>query len=96
MPYAAKTHRQTLNARLPQQKRRTTAERGYGGRWQRFRALYLQRHPVCRCGQATTQVDHVLPHRGDYNLMWSESNMQAMCASCHRRKTAREDGGFGQ
>ena len=35
-----------------------------------------------------TVVDHVVPHRGDQELFWNESNWQTMCAACHMRKTA--------
>jgi 5-methylcytosine-specific restriction protein A len=41
-------------------------------------------------------TDHITPHRGDRDLMWRLSNHQALCASCHNRKTAIEDGGFGR
>ncbi|AFR18473.1 HNH endonuclease [Burkholderia pseudomallei] len=40
-------------------------------------------------------VDHIVPHRGDAHLFWDQSNWQAMSKSCHDRKTARENGGFG-
>ncbi|WP_293006856.1 HNH endonuclease signature motif containing protein [Nitrosomonas sp.] len=29
-------------------------------------------------------------------LMWDRKNWQALCKSCHDRKTATEDGGFGR
>ncbi|WP_144469068.1 HNH endonuclease signature motif containing protein, partial [Bacillus pumilus] len=35
------------------------------------------------------------PHKGDKKLFWDSSNWQPLCASCHNRKTAKEDGGFG-
>ena len=34
-----------------------------------------------------TVVDHVIPHRGDQKLFWDEDNWQALCKSCHDRKT---------
>lgn len=37
-----------------------------------------------------TQTDHVTPHRGDQVLFWDEGNLQALCMSCHSRKTAWE------
>ena len=43
-----------------------------------------------------TDVDHVIPHRGDERLMWDEKNWQGLCARHHGIKTAREDGGFGR
>ena len=41
-------------------------------------------------------VDHLVPHRGDRLLFWDASNWQSLCESCHNRKTARADGGFGR
>lgn len=36
-----------------------------------------------------TQVDHVIPHKGDPVLMWDElGNWQSLCSACHMRKTA--------
>lgn len=81
--------------------RGTSAQRGYGHRWRKARATYLQSHPLCvHCRQrgrvtAATDVDHIKPHRGDQALFWDKDNWQALCASCHSAKTAREDGGFG-
>jgi len=40
-------------------------------------------------------VDHIIPHRGNQKLFWDTKNWQAMNHVCHNRKTAREDGGFG-
>ncbi|WP_423837057.1 HNH endonuclease [Sutterella wadsworthensis] len=42
-----------------------------------------------------TDVDHIKPHRGDPILLFDEKNLQALCHACHSRKTASEDGGFG-
>jgi len=42
-----------------------------------------------------THVDHVLAHRGDEGLRLDPNNLQALCHSCHSRKTASLDGGFG-
>lgn len=81
--------------------RGTSTQRGYDYRWQQNRLFYLQQHPLCaeceRLGlimQATT-VDHIIPHRGDYNLMWSPNNWQALCIQHHNFKTAAQDGAFG-
>jgi predicted kinase len=40
-------------------------------------------------------VDHIIPHKGDYELFWDEGNWQTLCKRCHDVKTATEDGGFG-
>lgn len=67
--------------------------RGYDSRWRKARAAFLQRNPLCneciKHGRLTpaTVVDHVIPHRGDQKLFWDEVNWQALCKSCHDRKT---------
>lgn len=77
--------------------RKTTGEKGYGSRWQKARAVYLQSHPFCvRClakGRyvKATVVDHIIPHRGDRKLFWDRDNWQALCKSCHDSKTMTED-----
>lgn len=35
-------------------------------------------------------VDHIVPHRGNSTLMWSEWNFQALSKRQHDQKTARE------
>lgn len=85
------------------QERGTAAQRGYDARWRKARLRFLRQNPLCvecqRHGKLTpaTVVDHIRPHKGDPVLFWdSENNWQALCATCHNRKTAREDGGFGR
>lgn len=74
-----------------------SSQRGYGYKWRKVRADYLRRNPVCvKCmeqGRYTiaTVVDHIIPHRGDPVLMWDENNWQALCKSCHDRKTMTKD-----
>lgn len=83
------------------QRRSNSASRGYGHKWRMARARFLQLHPLCAdCAKAgiTTAaqvVDHIEPHKGDQYLFWNEANWQPLCQSCHSRKTAREDGGYG-
>ena len=67
--------------------------RGYDARWQKARAAYLKRRPLCaecqKNGALTpaTVVDHIIPHRGDRSLFWDERNWQPLCKGCHDRKT---------
>jgi len=74
-----------------------TAERGYGGRWQRESKRFLREHPMCNiCFQSgviteATVVDHIKPHRGEQKLFWDRGNWQALCKSCHDNKTLKED-----
>ena len=67
-------------------------------RWQRLRKQFLMKHPLCvECKKRdrvtpATVVDHVIPHKGNEELFWSQENWQPLCKSCHDRKTAKEDG----
>ncbi|NTU59658.1 MAG: HNH endonuclease [Deltaproteobacteria bacterium] len=94
--HAAETRRQVDD------RRGSSAQRGYGARWQKVRAAYLSAHPLCvRCEEAgrvvpATIVDHIIPHRGDWGFFWDTRNWQGLCKACHDRKTAAEDGGFGR
>lgn len=81
--------------------RGTAAERGYDHKWRKARLAFLQANPLCKhCMEnnkltEATRVDHIVPHRGDKKLFWDRKNWQPLCESCHNRKTAKEDGGFG-
>ena len=80
--------------------RGTRQQRGYTNRWLKCRIIYLRAHPLCvvclKANRVTaaTEVDHIIPHKGDPRLFWDESNWQSLCKSCHSTKTANE-GGFG-
>jgi len=82
--------------RLKPRPRKSARKRGYTHRWDQFAKRYLSEHPLCaeckRQGKIrpATCVDHIVPHRGNPALFWAvESNVQALCASCHAEKTAR-------
>lgn len=84
--------------------RGTAAQRGYGYRWQKASKAWLHAHPLCQCDDcdegrkrllAASVVDHYIPHKGDMKLFWDTSNWRSMSKACHDRKTARENGGFG-
>ena len=85
------------------QQRDQSESRGWihSTRWRKGREGHLREYPLCaeceRQGAVTaaTLVDHVTPHKGDYGLFWDPTNWQSMCDPCHNRKTATEDGGFG-
>ena len=78
----------------------TTAQRGYGGKWQRYRLKFLERNVLCVMCQAQGKVtaanvvDHIVDHRGNQALFWDKANHQALCVPCHSAKTAK-DGGIG-
>lgn len=65
--------------------------------WRRLRASVLAAEPLCReCARkgrvtAATCVDHI-----DGNAMNNGAHaLQPLCSPCHSRKTAIENGGFG-
>jgi len=70
-------------------------------RWRKLRAAYIARHPLCEICFKLDQikearvVDHVEPHRGNEQLFYDNDNLMALCVPCHNRKTAAQDGGFG-
>lgn len=82
-----------IHARDGDRQRGTAQERGYNAAWGKARAAYLLKHPICvTCEQRrdfrpATVVDHIVPHRGDKRLFWDSENWQALCATCHGRKT---------
>jgi len=94
-------HRRQRQQRIDHS-RGTSAQRGYGYRWQQARRAFLAEHPLCveceKDGKVSpaTEVDHIQAHNGDDRLFWDRSNWQGLCKECHSRKTAREDGRFGK
>ena len=83
----------------PDKTRATSAQRGYNKRWERARATYLRKHPLCamhlKLGKyvPATVVDHVIPHRGDQALFWDSSNWQSLCTTCHSAHKQRQERG---
>lgn len=84
-------------------KRGSSAARGYNARWQKARKTYLSRNPLCvMCEKqgitkAATVVDHIVPHKGDTALFWdTTNNWQGLCASHHNRDKQREERGRSQ
>lgn len=75
--------------------RETSAQRGYGSRWQKYREKYLVKHPLCvmhlDLGQTVeaTVIDHITPHKGDTKLFWDPKNHQALCKRCHDKHKQR-------
>ncbi len=68
-----------------------SAQRGYDRRWRKYRLHFLRLNPLCvECGAAATVVDHIIPHRGKYELFWAYDNHQPLCVRCHTKKTGRE------
>jgi 5-methylcytosine-specific restriction endonuclease McrA len=70
-------------------RRGSSAQRGYGSKWQKARDAYIAAHPwcACGCGGLATVLDHIVPHRGDMKLFWNPSNWQGLTVRCHARKS---------
>lgn len=65
--------------------------RGYNSAWNKARVTFLKTHPICACcGKPATEVDHIVPHKGDQKLFWNTQNWQPLCHECHSRKTYGE------
>ena len=79
--------------------KRRTAERGYGGTWQRARKAYLAQHPLCaRCErqgivEPATVVHHTVPHRGDPVIFWDRAKWEGLCATHHNAEAQSEERG---
>jgi len=93
-------HRQEVNARR-ETNRLSAHERGYTSKWRKASKDYLSKHPWCvECEkqgvhEPATETDHIIPHKGDMKLFWDRNNWQGLCHVCHSKKTAMEDGGYG-
>jgi 5-methylcytosine-specific restriction protein A len=80
--------------------RGTSAQRGYGNRWQRsVRPDYLTRHPRCAlCGKASTVPDHYPRSRRELVAAGVpnpdvDEHLRPLCDPCHRGETARRQPG---
>lgn len=78
-------------------RRGSSAERGYGYAWQKAREAYLKKHPLCKMhadlGRVVpaSVVDHVDPHRGDMVKFWDSGNWQSLCKPCHDVAKQRQE-----
>ena len=79
----------------------TSAQRGYGYKWQQARIGFLRKHPLCayceREGRinAASVVDHIAPHRGNMKVFWDSENWQSLCSECHNTTKAAEERAAG-
>ena len=98
MPQAAPVHGRPRGRRLERNRQRRRELPTNSTAWRKIRSAVLTEQPLCvicaERGRRTpaTQVDHI---DGDaFNNAWD--NLQALCHSCHSRKTVLEDGGLGR
>lgn len=64
-------------------------------RWKRLRYIKWEQSPWCVDCRAEgvmkpwTDLDHQVPHRGDYALFWDPKNLVGRCHEHHSAKTRR-------
>lgn len=90
-------HRREQHEKRDADQRRGNAyHRGYGGQaWAAKRTRILTRDPLCTdCrSKPSRHADHVVPKAAGGSD--DDANLAGVCHSCHSRKTAARDGGFG-
>jgi 5-methylcytosine-specific restriction protein A len=65
-------------------------------RWRKATTLFKAEHPLCEeCRRhnrvtAAYLVDHIVPHEGNYELFWDQSNWEPKCNPCHEVKHGKE------
>lgn len=95
VPYGVKCECQITRDRARKAKsdqyRPNARQRGYSTKWDKARAGFLLKHPMCSCGAKAVLVDHIRPHRGDSNLFWQRENWQALCVRCHSSRKQSEE-----
>lgn len=98
-------HRVASGARCPCEQKRdrerkarfdrtrpSSSARGYTSTWEKARAAFLRRNPLCVvCGQRASVVDHIIPHKGDSSLFWDKSNWQSLCQHHHNSAKQRQE-----
>lgn len=90
-PCSCQTQRAKQRQDAYDAKRGNSAARGYDADWSKLRFQYLHHHPQCVvCGAKATHVDHIQSVREAPQLRLVESNLRSMCASCHSRRTAKD------
>lgn len=90
-------HRTSAHRDYSRARRRFDREVGFyqSTRWRAVRAAYLRAHPTCRaCAHEerwvpSVVVDHIQPIK-ENGARYDARNLQALCVSCHNRKSARE------
>jgi len=80
-------------------RRPSARQRGYDDHWERRRDEHLAMEPWCRSHRArgehvrATDVDHISARRAGGSD--DHSNLRSLCKSCHSRRTAIDQSGWG-
>ena len=103
MPKAAAVHRAYPQQGKRVDRRANSMQRGYDTQWKKFSAWFKRQPEHCLCVTCLREgktvpaehTDHIIPLVDAPELKYEMSNLQGLCASCHSKKTATENGGFG-
>ena len=84
-----------------QDTKRRQAKRKYAAnssQWRKIRDAQLAREPLCiDCTrQHKTTPANTVDHIDGNSHNNQQTNLQSMCASCHSKKTIKQDGGLGR
>lgn len=61
-------------------------DRGYGGSWEKARAMFLRSSPLCYdCARPAELVHHIKPI-ADGGERLDFENMMALCVPCHGKR----------
>lgn len=65
--------------------------------WRIIREQQLNSKPLCEdhAQQGLKRIATVVDHRDGDSWNNEPENLRSLCAECHNRKTAKQDGGFG-
>ncbi len=95
--YLDKLEKQKESQKGPEAYQRKLENRPYiklynSVQWKRMSKQKLNDNPICQdCEKRlSTEVDHITPHHGDLKLFFDYLNLQALCKSCHSKKTVKE------
>jgi len=88
----------TARSRTERARRGTARQQGYDTLWEKVRAQYIARHPLCASCNAkgwvvlAKDVDHIVPFDGITDpRRLDPDNLQSLCRACHNRKTATQE-----
>ena len=60
-------------------------------KWKTLRKNKLESDPFCEmCGALATEVHHITPHNGDWDLFLDPGNLMSICHECHLKETQKE------
>lgn len=66
-------------------------------KWVKLRTAYIAEFPLCEACtkkgtvRATTEIDHIIAIRIDWDKRLDWDNLMALCHSCHMKKTKSVD-----